>query len=101
MLVLQEDSHRSSVLVRPEKEMADIREIASDYLYLAKDVELTGRVAVLLRQGREIRMLCPDQKAALQWMKEHWQKDDEWVCIKNWDWRLGEARLRYLGKLDE
>ena len=42
---------------------------------------MTGRVAVLLRQGQEIRMLCPDQDAALEWMKQNWQKDDEFVAV--------------------
>jgi hypothetical protein len=55
---------------------------------------MTGRVAILKRGDREIRMLCPDQDAALQWMKENWQRGDEFVEIRNWDWRLGEARLR-------
>jgi hypothetical protein len=48
---------------------------------------MIGRVAILKRGDREIRMLCPDQDAALQWMKDNFQKDDEWLCIRNWDWR--------------
>jgi len=42
---------------------------------------MTGRVAILKRGDREIRMLCPDQDAALQWMKENWQQGDEFVAI--------------------
>lgn len=42
---------------------------------------LTGRVAILKRNGQEIRMLCPDQDAALKWMEENWQRGDEWVAI--------------------
>jgi len=57
---------------------------------------MTGRVAILKRGDREIRMLCPDQDAAFQWIRENFQRDDEFVCIKNWDWRLGEVGLRDL-----
>ncbi len=42
---------------------------------------LTGRVAILKRGNQEIRRLCPDQDAALQWIKDNFQKGDEFVCI--------------------
>ena len=50
------------------------------------------RVAVLMRDGREIQCSCPDQDSALRWMKENWRAGDEWVAIE--DEELNLLRLR-------
>jgi hypothetical protein len=50
------------------------------------------RVAVLMRNGREVQQACQDEDAARAWMQANWRAGDEWVCIE--DENLNMRRLR-------
>jgi len=47
-----------------------------------------------MRDGHEIQCSCADQDSALQWMKENWRVEDEWVCIENEDLNMLRLRIR-------
>jgi hypothetical protein len=52
------------------------------------------RVAVLMRNGREVQQACQDEDAARAWMQANWRAGDEWVCIENEDLNMLRLGIR-------
>jgi hypothetical protein len=43
----------------------------------------TRRVAVLMREGKEVQKVCDDQDAAIRWLQTEMRSGDEFVCIES------------------
>jgi hypothetical protein len=52
------------------------------------------RVAVLMRNSREVQQACQDEDAARAWMQGNWRAGDEWVCIEDQDLNIRRLRIQ-------